>query len=210
MTGALHFRQMHRKEWEMANKIVTSAMFDEVMVKHYGVKGMRWGVRRDHNKNVTKKTYYRVSDKRELIKKKPMYVTGSANDLTGYKNMIKELKGTNEFRILEFNGDLKIASSKEAKKIFEDLKKNPKFKTFLDSPYVDDTKKEWNRNKYSDYNSSLADRNRKHKIFYDAVRKSGFDGLVDYNDASMMEDPLIIINTNKLHRRWNAPVIDRG
>lgn len=47
----------------MANKLVTSAMLDEAKLEHYGVKGMKWGVRktpeqlRDGRKtNMSKKT----------------------------------------------------------------------------------------------------------------------------------------------------------
>lgn len=112
-------------------------------------------------------------------------------------------KGTDVYDMtINSKGSLKIASRKSGKQVYEELKKNdPEFSSLLD-------KREnaaWGRkglNEYDRFNQALVGHDevseKINKKFYDALKKKGYDGVLDMNDMKYSgygaKAPVIVFN----------------
>lgn len=112
-------------------------------------------------------------------------------------------KGTDVYDMtINSKGSLKIASRKSGKQVYEELKKNdPEFSSLLDKR----GNAAWGRkalNEYDRFNQALVGHDevseKINKKFYDALKKKGYDGVLDMNDMKYSgygaKAPVIVFN----------------
>ena len=139
---------------------------------HYGVKGMKWGVRKKYytssmnSDRVLKKgtTYQNISknNKRDISRNTPVYTSHTYNDNNAYAGhyaeSMKFFGDTPYKNVLELNKDVKIPSQKKAAEYFLDMyKKDPKGvsnaigQAYADLDWFNGIKKfrNWNANRIS-------------------------------------------------------------
>lgn len=149
----------------------------------------------------------------------PFYATFKRQDNTTYASRVfSHLKGESNITRFFTEDGIKVASHKSSKKTFMDLYyKNPEFKkyvgksqTFLGNQDYEFSPKELNK-QFLKFSKNLVlrtqpggyvDHDAGHKLFYDALSKKGYGGLVDVNDAfieGFTRKPTIIFNDTVKH-----------
>ena len=139
---------------------------------HYGVKGMKWGVRKKYytssmnSDRVLKKgtAYQNISrnSKRDISRNTPIYTSHTYNDNNAYAgryaDSMKFLGDTPYKNVLELNKDIKIPSQRKAAEYFLDMyKKDPEgVSKAIGQAYADldwfhgiDKFRNWNANRIS-------------------------------------------------------------
>jgi len=113
----------------MANKLITSAMFDEVRVEHYGVKGMKWGVRRTPEQlgHRSRKSEIEKSESNQKINGLEVYLLGLGVSLIIVSKEVKLIVegvryaasnvGNEKVMKIVDDENLKITKLKDVKKI---------------------------------------------------------------------------------------------
>ena len=142
------------------------------------------------------------ADKNRFEKGTAVYAAYKKRDKEVYKGLHAEISPLMDNSPLKSNiertakEDVKIASTKSAKKVFDKLMKNEDFKKDFDATkqlrdYAEighPETKEGSKKAYEMFNrwNLLDDKNvqstRMQKQFYDALRKEGYGGVVDVND----------------------------
>ena len=167
---------------------------------------MKWGVRKikpQKGEKRKKQTYYRVVDDKSLTdrrNKSHMYITGSREDIADYENpdFMPHLN-PKTMRTVEYDAELTIASNETGEKVFKDLKKDKNFnKALQKKTHLENGKDVKNLNDYKTFVSSLRNESSEGKQFYSKLKELGYDGFVDAYEATAFQDPLIIINPDKL------------
>jgi len=161
--------------------------------------------------SVRSKTFERVTNSATADTQHRIYATIGKADRKAYSGMLAaQMKqgmygnkaGTDVYRhTLERTGKIKIAGNVQAKKAFNELKKNDAF-----------FQQEVGNMSYKQYNKALANHskaaNEVHEKFYNALKKKGYAGVHDMNDRRFFgkdsvsgydsKKATILFNTSKL------------
>ena len=135
------------------------------------------------------------------------YASKGKHDNTRYANLYKfdRMSKTGKAKVLELQtqNDIKVASEKNAKKIFDNLKKtDPEFAKTVDkanSAFRFDNMK----NDYHSFNRAIPDLkdDPSYKKFFDALKKEGYGAIGDVNDKYYSgynaKNPLIFFGNNE-------------
>ena len=148
------------------------------------------------------------------------YAAKDRSDKTKYAGMLgmnrKQMTGHAYMMKISAQKDIKIASDKKAREIFEDLYKNdPDFKKSVRSSVSqhfsgvnkvnpDDMSSKAMKKMYDNFNSALIDIREKgsgaDKKFYDKLKSQGYGGIRDMNDMKFSgykaKNPLILFGQN--------------
>ena len=166
------------------------------------------------------------TDSKQKMSDHPFYASFRKDDTLLYKSELsnwRKTQGKNVFlstaNVLK---NMRIAGSSNAEKIFNRLvKENSEFKNGIDkinsSPFkVIPTSA---KTQYEIFNATeLVDKPTTHnkrlrEIFYEALGKSGYDGIIDVNDKNGLyrtTSPVIIFNTKKLTNNYISEFSDKS
>ena len=187
---------------------------------HYGVLGMKWGVRRyqnpdgtltstgkmHYNKGVLKKgtTVRRIAlDSEDKTYDNKKYVSLTDSDNEKWKKYLTEGYGKDMQNITyKLNSDIKIASAAEQGKIFVNhfLKDEQKFKQVVnDTAYINAGKNWLNENLTPEKiaGMNVAFQSKTGKEFVEALKKSGYGAMEDAHGRNVADNPIAIFDPDK-------------
>lgn len=199
---------------------------------HYGVKGMKWGVRRYQNKDGSltdagrkRRSIHAETDDivinkgtvgqrlstidNEQNNDRHTYVSFKRSDnekylkewgLDGYKY---QLKVTNDLIIPAYNkrNQLALQAIRNASldKVYNDVN-NPRYRNnakALIRQVQDDTVIQLTDKAYKSFASSLTESEYNRKIFFDELKKNGYNAVIDDNDRGWTNMPVIVFNRKR-------------
>ena len=190
---------------------------------HYGVKGMRWGVRRYRNKDgeliLPKGSIVkRVSDnKSDRIYDNKKYVSINQDDHSKWETYLGEeyirLNKATWNQTYKTTKDLRVMSSVKQGELFTKMMledSNFKEMALEDISYVD---RRWRLKPVDDaaenISRTIALQTDTGKAFVQRVLKLNYDAIVDTHGTNVSKDPLIILNPDKNMIRVSDPEYTR-
>lgn len=181
---------------------------------HYGVKGMKWGKRKQYygrsekdtiiEKGTTLGRVARTRDDKTYDNKK--YVSTNKKDHKKWEKYFGKSYGEYgektyniEYRAVK---DLKVASIYSVGKTAADMINNdPKFRKLYISDLTSLDVQKWGvRNVYDPaemVTTSMARQTKLGKMFVNNMLKKGYDAVADVHGYNVAEDPIIILNPDK-------------
>lgn len=176
-------------------------------IYHYGIKGMKWGVRRLKKKNgvetikrgsTVKRVSYTIDDPTYDNKK---YVSINPKDHKKWEKYLGEVNAQRNVATYNqtyiVNKDLKVMNSVKQGELYTKMLLDTKFKNqaIRDTEY---TNKVLDLKKSNDYSENIsrniAAQTKTGKAFVDKVLKSGYDALVDTHGTNVSKIPVIVLN----------------
>lgn len=230
-------------------------LIDSSYLEHHGVKGMRWGVRK--NDQTSSQPDWSISDTGEINIKKgatlsrivrnhnglfggkgvaldsgqPIYASFKPNDMAAYEHFFGRgksllVRDASAVLKLEAKTNLKAPGPKEAVLLYLDVIKNDPIaqKMFYDKKDGFSTKKQMDkvfskpdgRDAYEVYTNALDSGNYNEKFkslnakYFEAVKKAGYNMLLDPADASSEFDaPVMILDGKKSLGLKSQHVVDK-
>ena len=209
------------KNTTMRNSMYTKNTY----LAHYGVKGMKWGVRKSDYKtsggvmrkgSAVSRTVLSPEDPNYGNRK---YVSTNEEDHKAWEDYLGNAylsRGQGTYNLMyRTTRDIKIASNAEAGKIFaEKFLKNPN----VSKQSVSDTKaayealmrKQMPKNISPEEQASfnIAMQTKTGKAFVDSLLKSGYGGVADTHGQNTSSDPVIIFEPEKNLKKVGVDVTE--
>lgn len=199
---------------------------DEVLM-HHGIKGQKWGVRRGPPYPIGSKSgpivlkkgtkVQRISSKAEESNNKGhAYVSQLSSDNNAYlvemgKDAYKiDLEVTNDIIIPMYkesmDAALKAIMQADKKHVVSDVKKRAdkeegeRFVKELENRKITELSDE----AYRLFSTSLIDSSYNRKIFFDELKKRGYNAVIDEHDHQYMNRPIIVFERDKNLKRISS------
>lgn len=201
-------------------------------IQHYGIKGMKWGIRRYQNKDGSltsegkrRRSIHANTDdiivKKGTIAQRLSTIGNEANSdrhayisfkpkdnekylkewgLEGYKY---QLEVTKDLVIPAYNKRVEMAlkaiRNADINKVYNDVN-NLRYRNAakaLIRQAKDDTVSQLTDRAYKSFASSLTESEYNRKIFFNELKKNGYNAVIDDNDRGWTDTPVIVFNRQK-------------
>ncbi len=196
-------------------------------IEHFGVKGMRWGVRNNHSQNTSSSSYSVDKDGRVTIDKghqlQRVFQTGKGSDGSKGTNYFSFTKKDNAIYVQMMAAGIdsrfgflrKLASDKVSTMVAKEPLKSPSRKEAFDllkstinevgpskgiKPFNKDFSDKGALLWYQEANTKivLQKNTALNKVYFEKLRKKGYNILLDEMDTGFLSElPIVVLNGEK-------------